>query len=143
MRVLVADDDPTYRSMLQDMLTKWHFEVTLASDGLEAMEVMEGDDPPQLVLLDWEMPHADGFEVARAIRDGQSGPNAYVLMITGSKRKQDMMQILVSGADDYLMKPFDPMDLKIHLRSAMRILRLQEQLDELGQSLQQERAEAV
>ena len=132
MRVLVADDDPTYRSLLQDLLTKWHFDVVLASDGREALEIMAGDDPPRLVLLDWEMPHVDGFEVARTIRDGQTGRNVYVLMITGSKQKQDMMQVLVCGADDYLIKPFDPMDLKIHLRSAMRILHLQEQLDELG-----------
>jgi DNA-binding response OmpR family regulator len=56
-------------------------------------------------------------------------------MITGSKRKSDMMQILVCGADDYLIKPFDPMDLKIHLRSAMRILHLQEELDELRKAI--------
>ncbi|MBC8373711.1 MAG: response regulator transcription factor, partial [Planctomycetes bacterium] len=63
MRILVADDDPVYRSMLQELLTKWHFEVVLASDGQEAMEIMDGEDSPQLVLLDWEMPKVDGFEV--------------------------------------------------------------------------------
>ena len=131
MRVLVADDDPTYRSLLQDLLTKWHFEVVLASDGSEALEVMAGDDPPRLVVLDWEMPQVDGFEVAKAIRDDKAVRNAYVLMITGSRRKNDIMRVLVCGADDYLIKPFEPMDLKIHLRSAMRILHLQEELDEL------------
>ena len=131
MRVLVADDDPVYRSMLQELLTGWHYEVVLASDGQEAMEVMDGEDSPQLVLLDWEMPKVDGFEVARSIRGGDAGHRAYVLMITGSKRKSDIMQVLVCGADDYLIKPFDPVDLKIHLRSAMRILHLQEELDEL------------
>ena len=131
MRVLVADDDPTYRSLLQELLTKWHFDVVLATDGREALDVMAGNDPPRLVLLDWEMPHVDGFEVARTIRGGNTGRNTYVLMITGSKRKEDMMQVLVCGADDYLIKPFDPMDLKIHLRGAMRILHLQEELDGL------------
>ena len=135
MRVLVADDDPTYRSVLQELLTGWHFEVILASDGQEAMEVMAAEDSPQLVLLDWEMPEVDGFEVARSIRGGDASHRAYVLMITGSKRRQDIMRVLVCGADDYLIKPFDPMDLKIHLRSAMRILHLQEELDELREAI--------
>ncbi|MDP6545012.1 MAG: response regulator transcription factor [Phycisphaerae bacterium] len=135
MRILVADDDPVYRSMLQELLTGWHFEVILASDGQEALEVMDSEDPPQLVFLDWEMPRVDGFEVARAIRSGDTGQRAYVLMITGSKQKEDIMQVLVCGADDYLIKPFDPIDLKIHLRSAMRILHLQEELDELRKAI--------
>ena len=138
MRVLVADDDPVYRSMLQELLTGWHFEVILASDGREALEVMDGEDPPQLVLLDWEMPRVDGFEVARSIRSSDASHRAYVLMITGSKREKDIMQVLVCGADDYLIKPLDPMDLKIHIRSAMRILHLQEELDELREAIAEE-----
>ena len=138
MRVLVADDDPMYRGVLQELLTKWHFEVILASDGQEALDVMAGEDSPQLVLLDWEMPKVNGFDVARAIRGGDAGHRAYVLMITGSKRKSDIMQVLVCGADDYLIKPVDPMDLKIHLRSATRILHLQEELDELRKAITEE-----
>ena len=143
MRVLVADDDPTYRSVLEYLLTEWHFEVVLASDGVEALAVMEGDDPPQLAILDWEMPEVDGFEVARTIRAGKGGRAVYVLMITGSKKKQDMMQVLVCGADDYLIKPFDPMDLKIHLRSAMRILHFQAELAEMKRAADKASAEAV
>lgn len=134
MRILIADDDPTYLSLLHGLLTKWHFEVVAACNGLEALEVMDGEDPPKLVILDWEMPEVDGFEVARTIRGGKSGKDAYVLMITGSGKKKDMMRVLVCGADDYLIKPFDPMDLKIHLRSAMRIVHLREELDVLRQS---------
>ena len=134
MRVLVADDDFTYRSLLQDLLTKWHFEVVLTSDGLEAMEVMTGKDPPPLVILDWEMPGMDGFQVAKKIRSQNFAKEPYVLMITGSRKKGDMMQVMICGADDYLIKPFDPMDLKIHLRSAMRIISLMEEVDELKQS---------
>ena len=136
MRVLVADDDPTYRSLLTDLLTKWHFEPEVVSDGLEVLAVMEGADPPQLVILDWEMPGVNGFEAARTIRHDLSGRKAYILMITGSRRKRDMMQVLVCGADDYLIKPFEPMDLKIHLRSAMRILHLREELEELKKAPQ-------
>jgi len=138
MRVLVADDDPIYRSLLQELLTSWHFEVILASDGQEALEVMDGETPPQLVLLDWEMPIVDGFEVARSIRGGDANHRVYVLMVTGNKQKADIMQVLTCGADDYLIKPFDPIDLKIHLRNAMRILNLHEKLDELREAITEE-----
>jgi DNA-binding response OmpR family regulator len=131
MRILVADDDQIYRTVLQELLTDWQFEVILASDGQEALDVMAGEDSPQLVILDWEMPKVDGFEVARAICGGDVGHRAYVLMITNSRRKRDIMKVLVCGADDYLIKPFDPIDLKIRLRSAIRTLRLQEELDQL------------
>ena len=129
MRVLIADDDPMYRSVLKELLIEWHCEVILACDGQEALAAICGENPPQLVLLDWDMPEIDGFEVARTIRCIDAGHRAYVLMITSSERKQDIMKVLVCGADDYLIKPLDPMDLKIHIRSAMRILHLQEELD--------------
>ena len=143
MRILVADDDATYRSLLRDLLTQWHFEVTLVSDGLQALAVMEGDDPPHLAVLDWEMPGLDGFDVAKIVRDGKYGKNPYILMITGSRKKTDVMRVMVCGADDYLIKPFDPMDLKIHLRNAMRIVHLQEELEELRPSANSARTAAV
>lgn len=131
MRVLVADDDPVYRGVLEGLLRKWRFEVVLTQDGGEALAVLAEDDPPRLVLLDWDMPYVDGFEVATTIRSIKSGDDTYILMITGSRRKQDLKRILVCGADDYLIKPFDPMDLKIHIRSAMRIFSLREEVNEL------------
>ena len=137
MRVLVADDDPTYRALLEDLLTKWQFEVVLAKDGLEALSILRGEDPPPLVLLDWEMPGADGYEVVRAIRQEKAIENTYVLMVTGSYRKSEMMRVLVCGADNYLIKPFDQLDLKINLRTAVRLLQLQQELDELRSNQQQ------
>jgi len=131
MRVLVADDDPTYRSLLENLLTQWNYDVLLACDGNEAWEAMQGPDKPNLVILDWMMPGLDGFELARMIRNDPGIENTYVLVVTGSRNKEDVMKVLVCGADDYLLKPFDPMDLKIHLRSAMRIIHLQEDLADL------------
>ena len=131
MQVLVADDDATYRGLLYDLLTKWHFEVVLAVDGQEALERMQADEPPRIALLDWEMPGMDGFQVARTIRATVGGGRAYVLMVTGSRRKNDLMQVLVCGADDYLIKPFDPMDLQIRMRTAMRIVNLQTEVEDL------------
>jgi len=131
MRVLVADDDPAYRSLLEDLLTQWNYDVLLACEGNEAWEVMQGPDKPNLVILDWMMPGLDGFELARMIRNDPNIEDAYILLVTGSRNKQDVMKVLVCGADDYLLKPFDPMDLKIRLRSAMRIIHVQEDLADL------------
>ncbi len=131
MRVLVADDDPTFLSLMEDLLTEWNYDVVLASDGNEAWNVMQGPDRPSLVILDWMMPELDGFDLTRMIRSDPSVENAYVLLVTASRNKEEIMKVLVCGADDYLLKPFDPMDLKIHLRSAMRIIHLQEDLADL------------
>ena len=131
MRVLVADDDPAYRSLLMDLLSGWRFDVDSVSDGKQALAAMRQDRPPRLVILDYEMPGLDGFEVAASIRAEEAGAGTYVLMITGSHNKDELMRVLVSGADDYLIKPFDPMDLQIHLRAATRILHLQDELDML------------
>lgn len=140
MRVLVADDDSTYRSLLDDLLTKWDFEVVLACNGREALEVMRRDDAPRLIILDWMMPEVDGFEVARTIRSEKPDENAYILLITSSRKKEDVMKVLVCGADDYLIKPFDPMDLQVHLRTAVRFIHLQEELNELRRSRRSEAA---
>lgn len=128
MRVLVADDDPTYRTLVTDLLTQWNFEVVQASDGRQAWEIMRRADAPSLVILDWRMPGMDGFEVAKTIRSEKPDASIFILLITGSRHKEEVMRVMVCGADDYLMKPFDPVDLKIHLRMATRLLHLQEEL---------------
>ncbi len=131
MRILIADDDATYRQFLTELLGGWSFEVLAAADGREALRLAEGLDEPIPIILDWNMPEIDGFEVARTLRARERTHDAYILLITGSRRKEEVMRVLVSGADDYLMKPFDAMDLKIHLRTGLRMLHLQQELAEL------------
>jgi len=143
MRVLIADDDPVYCCVLEDLLRKWRFEVVMAHDGAEALGVMASDDPPKLILLDWDMPHVDGFEVATTIRRNDSLDDTYILLITGGRSKQDLSRILFCGADDYLLKPFDPMDLQIHMRSALRILGLREEVNELKRHAPETREDSV
>ena len=131
MRILVADDDPVFRTLSQRLLQQWHFDVVLATDGTEAWEILQGDDPPRLVLLDWMMPGMDGYEVCKMMHDQKDRKNVYVMIVTGSRKKDDIMKVVLVGADDYLIKPFDPVDLKIRLRNAMRVLHLQDDLNEL------------
>ena len=134
MQILIADDDPVYSELLEGLLAQWGHQVVTARDGLEAWNVLIGADSPNLILLDWMMPGMDGFELCRKLRQGQVKTNAYVLLMTGSKLKDDIIKVVVAGADDYLIKPFDPMDLKIRLRTAMRILDLQEEINTLRQA---------
>jgi DNA-binding response OmpR family regulator len=137
MRILVADDDATYRCLLSNLLTQWQFEVEMVADGLKALAAMEGENPPPMAILDWEMPGMDGFEVTRSIRAGQEGDGPYLIIITGSRKKEDIMKVLFCGADDYLIKPFDPVDLKVHLRNAIRMIHLREEIEELRPRVRQ------
>ncbi len=134
MHVLIADDDPVYRSLLTELLKEWQFDVAVACNGSEAWEALQQDPKIRLVVLDWMMPEMDGFEVCRRLKT-ERGADVYTILITGSRKKEEIMKVLVAGADDYLIKPFDPVDLKIHVRNAVRILHLQEELDELNRSL--------
>jgi DNA-binding response OmpR family regulator len=128
MRILVADDDPVYRSLLKDLLVRWHFDVVLVCDGKEAMDVLRPPDAPPLVILDWMMPILDGFEVCRRIRDEKDPRDLYIILLTGSYNREEITKVLVAGADDYLLKPFAAEDLKIHLRTAQRIIDLQNEI---------------
>ena len=130
MRILVADDDPVYREMVGSLLIKWNFEVILVNDGQEAMEVLDGIDPPQMIILDWEMPNLDGYQVAKTIQKSELWDKIYILMITSDKKRPDLLQVLLY-ADDYLIKPFDSLDLKIRLRSALQIVHLKEEVNAL------------
>ncbi len=133
MRVLVADDDPVFCALMQRLLQGWHFDVVLATDGAEAWEILRGDDPPRLVLLDWMMPGMDGYEVCKMMRNQKGRKNVYVMIVTGTRKKDDIMKVVLAGADDYLIKPFDPVDLKIRMRNAMRVLHLQDDLHKIKQ----------
>ncbi len=130
MRILVADDDPVYREMVGSLLTKWNFEVILVNDGQEAMEVLDGIDPPQMIILDWEMPNLDGYQVAKTIQKGELWDKIYILMITSDKKRPDLLQVLLY-ADDSLIKPFHSLDLTIRLRSALQIVHLKEEVNAL------------
>ncbi len=137
MRVLVADDDPIFCALMQRLLQGWHFDVVLAADGIEAREILQGDDPPRLVLLDWMMPGMDGYEVCKMMRNQKGRESVYVMIVTGTRKKDDIMKVVLAGADDYLIKPFDPVDLKIRLRNAVRVLHLQDDLNKLKSSQSQ------
>lgn len=128
MKILIADDDPVSRRMLESLLKKWGYEVITTCDGNEAWQTLQEQDAPQLVILDWMMPNMDGIEVCRKIRGKNEERYKYVILLTAKNQKKDVVEGLSAGADDYLTKPFDPHELKVRLRAGRRIIEL---LDEL------------
>lgn len=128
MRVLAAEDNPVFQSMLRTMLTKWGYEAVMARDGTEAWNVLQSADAPRLAILDWMMPGIDGVEVCRRVRSASREPYIYILLLTARTDSEDLVEGMEAGADDYLTKPFNAHELRVRLRAGCRILDLQEQL---------------
>lgn len=138
--VLIAEDDPMFRCVLENWLRKWNYRVTALENGLDAWSVLQQEDAPQMAILDWMMPGLDGIELCRRIRSQQSGPYKYVLLLTAKGSKEDVVAGLEAGADDYLIKPFDANELRARIRVGKRILELQEALMRVQTELQFESA---
>jgi diguanylate cyclase (GGDEF)-like protein len=134
-RILIAEDDPVSRRMLQAFLTKWGYPVEVAVDGSEALAKLEEADAPQLAILDWMMPGLEGPEVCRRLRQISDRPYTYVLLLTARGQKDDLLRGLESGADDYLTKPFDSQELRARLNVGERILDLQRNLIQAREEL--------
>jgi two-component system, cell cycle response regulator len=134
--VLIAEDDPIFRRVLQSWFKKWGYQVTAAGNGLEAWNALQIDGAPQLAVLDWMMPEMDGLELCRRIRGQSDGPYRYVLLLTAKDDRQDVVAGLDAGADDYLTKPFDADELRARVRAGKRILELQRALLQARDKLQ-------
>jgi two-component system, cell cycle response regulator len=129
MQTLVVEDSAVYRKLIGDHLRSWGFGVTLAESGAEAWRILEGPNSPKLVLLDWVLPDLDGIDLCQRIRQaGLAGPYVYVILLTSNEGRQNMLDALQAGADDYVVKPFDDLELKARLLVGKRILDLQEEL---------------
>ena len=137
MKVLIAEDDPFSLQLLEHSLTSWGYEVVSVADGVEAWEVLQGDDAPRLAIIDWMMPGLDGIEVCRRLRKSQKPENGYtyVIILTVKSSLEDMVGGLRSGADDYIIKPFAALDLQARLEAGKRIVELQERLKEVQKAI--------
>ena len=136
MKILVADDDPINRRMLEAFLVRGDDEVILARDGLQAWNILLQIDAPKLAILDWSMPGMDGTQICRELRQQKEKAYVYVIMLTAMSEEAEVVVGLNAGADDYLTKPFKGEELKARLRTGKRILALQEQLLSANEALQ-------
>jgi len=128
MRILIADDEPVSRRMLQALLGKWGYEVVSAEDGDAAWETLRSPGAPRMALLDWMMPGQNGVEVCRALRKLRPEPYTYILLLTARDAKESVVEGLESGADDYVTKPYNPQELKARIRVGLRLLDLEDNL---------------
>lgn len=128
MRILVAEDDATSRRMLEVTLAKWGYEVLVARDGPQAWQVLDGEEPPGLALLDWVMPGMDGLEVCRKVRSVTRTPPIYIILLTARVAKDDVVRGFEAGADDYVTKPFNSDELRARVKVGRRIVELQKNL---------------
>ena len=137
MRVLIADDDRVASEMLSRTLTRWEFDVTVVSDGGAAWRHLEAERAPTLAILDWMMPNLDGPEVCRRMRTERPLANMYLILLTSLDARKDLVAGLDAGADDYVVKPFDPEELRARVQVGVRVLTLQAQLGERVSELQE------
>lgn len=118
-RVLIVEDEPALAEMLRYNLESEGFEVAAARDGEEGLAMVE-EVKPDLVLLDWMLPHVSGLEVCRQLRRGRDTRGVPVIMLTAKGEESDRVRALDGGADDYVTKPFSPAELVARMRAILR-----------------------
>lgn len=128
MRILIAEDDFTSRTVLMGVLKKFGHEAIATVDGADAWDVMQQPDAPRLAILDWMMPGMDGLEVCRRIRNLETEQPPYLIILTAKGEKTDIIAGLDAGANDYLAKPFDPGELCARIEVGRRMIEMQDAL---------------
>jgi len=124
MKILVVDDDHMTCEMLDHALTKSGYEVLTAHDGMEALAILDREQC-HFVISDWEMPNLNGLELCRAVRNGDFSGYVYIILLTSRSQKQDTVEGMTAGADDFISKPFEPTELMVRVRAGQRILSLE------------------
>jgi len=128
MEILIAEDDPVSRRVLEKTLIKWGYNVLVTEDGDQAWDTLKDGNGPSFAVLDWMMPGIDGTEVCRRIRNLKQKSYTYVILLTAKDKQSDIIKGLEAGADDYVVKPFDSDELKSRLQVGKRIINLEENL---------------
>ena len=128
MRILLADDDEVSCLALEALLTKRGYEVTAVTDGLEAWDVLQGDDPPRLAILDWMMPELDGVEICRRARANPKLKGVYLILLTSRDSHEHIVLGLQAGASDYVTKPFHNDELEARVNVGAQVIQLQTEL---------------
>jgi sigma-B regulation protein RsbU (phosphoserine phosphatase) len=131
MKILVAEDDAVTRRMLVVTLERLGWDVITAEDGTAAWRVFEtlkGKDAPEIAVLDWMMPGIEGIEICRRLHTTPGFELVYIILVTSRGGKEDLSYGLAAGANDYITKPFDPVELEARVRVGQRMVKLQRSL---------------
>lgn len=139
VRVLVADDDPLQRRLLETLLTDAGYSPVVVADGHEALKVLQSPDAPLVCLLDWEMPGPTGPEICEWLRGQSAHEGTHAIVVTGRDGRHDAIAALRAGANDHIGKPYVKAELIARVASGARAVALQARLDakitELRQAL--------
>ena len=136
VRVLIADDDAVVLYGLRVQLERWGYEPVVCDNGEAARAVLRAPDPPPLAILDRSMPGADGITLCGEIRSTPGLDGIYVVLLTAKDTRDDMVEGLAGGADEYITKPFDWGVLRARLNTGARIAALQQSLAQRVRELQ-------
>jgi len=136
MKVLIAEDDRVTGEILARTLQRWSYETKVVGDGAQAWEHLRNATAPTLAILDWMMPEIDGPDVCRRVRAELPLAHMYLLLVTARESRGDVVAGLDAGADDYIIKPFDPDELRARVAVGVRVLGLQQKLAERVAELQ-------
>ncbi|WCJ60509.1 response regulator transcription factor [Fontisphaera persica] len=128
MKVLLAEDELASREMLETILRRMGLEVVACGDGETAWELLQSAQRPSLAVLDWRMPGLDGDEICRRVRSVPALRHLYLILVTGLSQPEHIVAGLEAGANDYLTKPFNPVELEARVKVGLRVLQLQDEL---------------
>ena len=128
MKILIAEDDPVSRRILEAALKRWGYEVSVTNDGEQAWAALRRHDAPSLAILDLMMPGLGGLEICRRVREIPSATPPYLILLTALTSKEDIVRGIQAGANDYLGKPFDREELKVRIGVGASMLSLQKAL---------------
>ncbi len=136
MKILIVEDNMVSLTLLKKTLAGQGHEIVTAEDGQKAWEIFS-EGGVKLVIADWMLPGLDGLDLCRRIRKASDNGYVYFIILTGKDRKNEIIEGLEAGADDYVTKPFDIEELRVRIRAGMRILNLEKELTEKNQRLLQ------
>ncbi|UYV37453.1 SpoIIE family protein phosphatase [Rhodobacteraceae bacterium D3-12] len=125
--VLVVDDSRLQRRLLKTHLSRWGYNVLEAGSGHEALKICDQTEP-DLVVSDWMMPGMDGIEFCKEFRAMERSSYGYFILVTSKREKGEIAEGLDNGADDFLTKPVNPIELRARLTAGERILRMEREL---------------
>jgi two-component system, cell cycle response regulator len=134
--VLIAEDDAVSRRLLEQAVHSWGYTTVTVTDGASALAKLSAVNGPRMAILDWEMPGLSGPQVCRILRARTASPYIYLVLLTARTAREHLVTGLASGADDYVLKPFDPMELQLRVRTGQRIVELQHELLAARQELE-------
>ena len=133
-KILIVDDEPFNLDLLEQELSDYDYQIARAGDGVEALEKIQSF-APDVILLDYMMPRMNGLEVVKQLRTSPQHQSIPVILLTAKATQEDKVAGLDAGADDYVTKPFDSIELLARVRAMMRLKQMHDTLEEWNRTL--------